>query len=222
MIAKHVVGDGTSGIYAKPFSSNGPLTCGPVLTGDMDMVSVQLIVDYQVDGVTVANTDAVVASTKVFTFANYTFTGLVGATITIAGATNSGNNGSFVISAVSGDTATCSTASGLVNETFDPTKVTVTVTHTETAAKPAGTWTILASNNYVNPGSVGSTGLGAAQTAGKFTDVTALFGTVNAVTDAGTQYVQALLGARHFEAIFTVSGGKGVATAAVFCKSHSL
>jgi hypothetical protein len=216
MLAKHVFGDGTDGVYVKPFTDTTPQVCGPVDHGDKDGVGIQLIVDYQVDKLTLTAGDGVVASTKTFTVAGVDFTGLTGAKVTFAGATNAGpytittpHNGSFVASG----------ASGLVDETFDLTKVNATLQHTETAAKPAGTWTILASNNYVRSST--GTSLGAPGNPGKFTDVTALFGTVAAVTDAGSQYVQAPLHARHFEVIFTPSAGKGVATAAVFSKSWS-
>lgn len=222
MFTKHVIGDGNEGLYALPFSDTAPRTAGPFLIGDMDAVGLQLIVDYQVDQVTVADTDNVVASTKTFTFSNYDFTGLVGATITITGATNAGNNASFVISSVtSAHVVVCTTASGLVNETFDPTKVTVTVAHTESAATPAGDFTVLASNDYVAPGAGGVT----PSNTGHFSDVTALFAkptTIAPVTDAGSQFVQSPCSARHLKVVWTPSGGKGVATVAVFAKSWSL
>src|SRR5580692_6602876 len=137
---KNIFGDGTEGIVlAQAFTTTAACVSSVVDHRNMDGCALQLLVSLQVDQVNVVSgTDNVVASTKVFTFGNYTFTGLVGATINISGAANAGNNGSFVISAVSGHTATCSTASGLVNETFGPA-VVVTVSHSETAAKPAGT-----------------------------------------------------------------------------------
>jgi hypothetical protein len=223
MFAKNVLGNGSEAIFPMAFSDTTPQDTGPQGHGSLDSLSLQLIVDYQVDQETVTNTDNVVASTTTFTFADITFTGLVGATINVSGATNAGNNGSFVISSVtSAHVVVCTTASGLVNETFDPTRVTVTVTHTETAAKPQGAWTVLVSNTFVES-ATGPT-YNAPPSAGRWTDVTALFdepAAIAGVTDAGSQYVQAPLHARHFKVIWAPSSGKGVATAAIFGKSWS-
>jgi hypothetical protein len=220
---KYTYGDGGDSVaLSKAFTTTAALASDIVDMRDYDGVALQLIVNLQVDTVSVdAGVDNVVASTKVFSFANYTFTGLVGATITISGAANSGNNGSFVISAVTTHTATCSTASGLVNETFGA-GVTVTVTHSETAAKPTGTWTVAMSNNYT-PASNGSS-YGQAPSQGDFTDCSALFSSpaaIASVTDHGSQFVQppGHFSARSFQITFTPSGGKGTAIALVYCKS---
>lgn len=215
-------GDGVEGVYSKAFTDTTPIVYSGIFHGGFDGAGLQLIVDYQVDNVTVANTDNVVASTKVFTFSNYTFTGKTGAKIKISGAANAGNNGTFTITSVTTHTATCSGASGLADETFDPTKVTVQVIRSETASVPAGTWTVACSNNYVAP-SNGST-YGAAPATGTFTDISALFNSpasIAAVTDASSQYVQARLDARHLQITFTPSAGLGTATAAIYLKSWS-
>ncbi len=193
---------------------------------DKDAVSLQLIVDYQVDTVTVIGaSDHVVASTGVWTFGNYTFTGLTGAKLVVSGAANAGNNGTFSITGVSGHTATTATT-GLVDETF-AAGVTVQVIRSETASHPAGTWTILASNDYVPPApSSGIGAYGSAPNPGHFFDVKALFSkptTVAAVTDANAQYVQAdpHFDGRHLKVTFTPSGGAGTVSVAPYRKNWS-
>ena len=193
---------------------------------DKDAVSLQLIVDYQVDTITVIGAaDHVVASTGVWTFGNYTFTGLTGAKLVISGATNAGNNGTFAITGVSGHTATTATT-GLVDETF-AASVTAQVIRSETASHPAGAWTVLASNDYV-PGAAGSSSgaYGAPANPGHFFSVTALFSkptTIAAVTDANAQYVQAdpHFDGRHLKVIFTPSGGAGTASVSPYRKNWS-
>lgn len=62
--------------------------------------------------------DAVVASTGVWTFVNGAFpAAYVGASLLVAGAANAGNNGTFAITAVTPTTITTSNV-GLVNESF--------------------------------------------------------------------------------------------------------
>lgn len=187
---------------------------------NFDGVSLHLIVDFATDNVAVTPTDNVVASTKVWTFANKTFTGLVGAKLTISGAANAGNNGTFVISAVSGNTATTSTASTLVNETFGP-NVSVTVVHSEAASVPAGTWTVAGSNDWATGGLAA---YGQAQNAGHWPDISALFNSpasIATVATATSQIVQppGHLSIRAIRVTFTPSGGKGTARCALMAKS---
>jgi hypothetical protein len=68
-----------------------------VLIDSMDNVSLQLISYFQEDAVTLNVADNVVASTKTFTFANYSFTGKSGCVIRIAGAAHAGHNGDFTV-----------------------------------------------------------------------------------------------------------------------------
>lgn len=220
---KVVFGDGIDSVLLnKAFTDTTPCVSPPdESVQSADGVGLQLAVDYQVDPVAVlVGTDAVVSSTKVFTFTNYTFTAKVGAKITISGAANAGNNGTFLISAVSGHTATTSTASGLVNETFD-NSVIVTVTRSEAASTPTGAWTVTASNNYAPP--LIST-LGQAPTPGTFSDITSLFNSpaaIAAVTTASSQFVQARVDARTIQVTFTPTGGLGSARCYRFAKSWS-
>jgi hypothetical protein len=63
--------------------------------------------------------DAVVAATGHWTFTNGAFDSTyVGAAMTIAGAANAGNNGTFIITAVISATVVVTAITGLVNETF--------------------------------------------------------------------------------------------------------
>jgi hypothetical protein len=203
-----------------------PNVTPPLGVEDADGLSLHLVVDYQVDGIALnVGTDAVVASTGVWTFTNYTFTGLTGAKLVIANAANAGNNGTFAISSVSGHTATTATT-GLVNETFGP-NVTVSVIRSETASHPAGTWTVTASNDYISPG---TSKFGHSPNPGHFATVTTMFylpaptpAAIAAVTDAGSQYVQA---SPHFDGgtiqvTFTPSAGLGTPRVYVLGKSWS-
>lgn len=215
-------GAGISGAFS---GTTTPIVSSQDQTSDFDGLSLHLIVDYQQDPVAViAGTDAVVASTGVWTFGNYTFTGLVGAKLVVSGAANVGNNGTFAITAVSGHTATTATT-GLVNETFGP-NVVVFITRSEAASVPQGTWTIQGSNDFVSNAS-GPTYGQPVQT-GHYTDISSLFSTgaaplpaVANVTDAGSMIAQPAghFSIRHFRATFTPSAGKGVARVARFAKN---
>src|SRR5678810_1141523 len=91
---------------------------------DYDIVGLQLIVDPPSENVDVGNTDAVVASTKRWTFGTFTFTGKTGYTLHVRGAENDENNGDFVISSVvSAHVAATAGAGTLIDETFDPDTV---------------------------------------------------------------------------------------------------
>ena len=195
-------------------SQDGPMS--------VDGLSLHLIVDYQQDPVAVVSgSDNVVAGTGVWTFANYTFTGLVGAKLMVSGAANAGNNGTFTITAVSGHTATTATT-GLVSETFGP-NVVVFVIRSETASKPHGTWTIQGSNDFATAGAPEA---GQPQQAGHWPDITPFFNSptaIAAVVDATSQIVQPMghFSIRNFTVTFTPSAGLGVARVARFGKSWS-
>jgi hypothetical protein len=211
-------GTGPSGVI----SGTTPNVSSQDGTGPFDGLSLHLIVDYQADPVlVVAASDAVVAGTGVWTFANYTFTGKTGAKLVVSGAANAGNNGTFAITGVGTHAATTATT-GLVNETFGP-NVIVFVLRSEAASKPAGAWTIQGSNDFFTAGA--PQGSVPAQL-GHWPDITPFFNsptTIAAVADATSQIVQppSHFSIRNFRATFTPSAGIGVARVARFGKSWS-
>ena len=219
-------GDAPSGVIVgttpNVSSQDGPMS--------VDGLSLHLIVDYQQDPVAVVSgSDNVVAGTGVWTFANYDFTGKVGATLYVIGAAHAGNNSTvtsgvvqtFAITAVSGHTATTATT-GLVSETFGP-NVVAFVIRSETASKPHGIWTIQGSNDFATAGAPEA---GQPQQAGHWPDITPFFNsptTIAAVVDATSQIVQPTghFSIRNFTVTFTPSAGLGVARVARFGKSWS-
>lgn len=208
-------GNGPSGA----FTSNVAQVSSQDYTQEYDGLSLHLIVDFEQDQVAViAGTDGVVAGTGVWTFGNFTFTGMVGAKLVVSGAANAGNNGTFLITAVSGHTATTATT-GLVNETFG-VNVVVFVIRSETASVPAGAWTIQGSNDFVGAGN--ATMYGQPSQPGNFADITALFSGLSAVTTASSQIIVPTNGnvaVRAIRATFTPTGGRGTARVARFGKS---
>lgn len=221
--SKNTYGDGADTyVLNAPFATTAALVSSPVGLFDFDGVSLHLIVDFQQDEIAVAaGSDAVVASTGVWTFSGYTFTGKVGAKLVVSGAANPGNNGTFVITAVSGNTATTATA-GLVNETFG-TNVVVYVTRSEAASVPAGIWTVQALNDFA-PNGIAAYGMPAQL--GHPADISALFSSpaaIAAVVTAGSQMRQPPnhLSVRHLIVTFTPSGGLGTARCAIYAKSWS-
>lgn len=140
---------------------------------DIDGISFELTTAAGTRTITVIATDNVVGGTKVWTFTNGAFTADdVGGTITVAGATNGANNGTFTITAQTATTVT--TGGAPVNETF-ATPASLIVTSTG-AAITAGVWTIEASNSYA----AGEPN--APDAAGTWTDITASFTAIPAVT----------------------------------------
>jgi len=168
-------------------------------------VGLQLITG-SVRDILVRATDAVVASSHTWTFANGNFTSAdVGATVTASGAAQSNNNASVVISSVTNRT-TIVTNGTQTNETFVPgAPLRVKVARTSTLA---GTWAIEVSNNYSPDGAAVN---GQTPDGGIWTDITSAFlPTVTAPAGSPTsQYVQADLGAREFRVRFTPSSGTG-------------
>ena len=226
----YLMGDPAGSLPKGAFTDTTPQTSSNDDTGEYDGLSLHLIVDYEKDQINViAGTDNVNSGTGVWTFGNYTFTGLVGAQLVVSGAANAGNNGTFAITAVSGHTATTATT-GLVTETFGPA-VVVYVIRSEAASKPAGNWKIFGANDFAPGPLTVQAGLGNAAAAnrygqppqaGHFADITALFTTPAAVADAGSQIVVPTNGniaARHVRAVFTPTGGLGTARVARFGKS---
>lgn len=213
-----------TGVFANNVTT--PLISSQDDTSDVDGFSLQLIVDFQQDQVAViAGTDAVVASTGVWTFGNYTFTGMVGNFLVVSGAANSGNNGVFAITVVSGHTATTATT-GLINETFGA-GVSVLVLRADLT--PSGLWTIQGSNDFTG---AGASRYGQIANLGHWSDITSLFSTpatiAPVVAPTGTQFgshqivqVPNHLSVRHYRATFTPSSGAGTARVVRFGKSWS-
>lgn len=218
----YLMGDINGGNPAGAFTDTTPQVSSQDFLANIDGLSLHLIVDFARDQVAVsAGADGVVASTGVWTFANYTFTGLTGAKLLVVGAANSGNNGTFPITAVSGHTATTATA-GLVNETFGA-GVAVYVIRSETASVPQGNWTIQGSNDFAT---AGNSGFGMPYYAGNWPDITPLFSMPSAVAPvltASSQIVQPAghLSVKTIRATFTPTAGRGTARVARFAKSWS-
>ncbi len=111
---------------------------------DFDVGSLHLIVENNTRTVVVTGTDSVVAISGTWTFANAVFTtNDVGGTITVTGATNAGNNGTFTILTRVSATVITTATTGLVNETFS-----ASVGLTVTGAPVTGSWLIEGSNDY--------------------------------------------------------------------------
>jgi hypothetical protein len=226
-ITKDTYGDGKDCFVLPPtpISSTTPIVSKVIDVRDKDAVSLQLIVDFQQDVVAITPGDAVVASTGVWTFAGYTFTGKTGSKLLVIGAANAGNDGTFPITAVGTHTATTATT-GLVNESFGP-NVQVFVIRSETASVPEGTWTVAGVNDYVPPVPASSSGsYGAPAAAGHFSDISALFSkpaAIAAVTTASSQIVQAdpHLDVRGIQITFTPSAGIGPVSVAAYMKNWS-
>lgn len=89
----------------------------------------------------VYSTDAVVASTGVWTFSTATFdASYVGGKLTVSGASHPGNNGTFVILSQTTHTLTTATT-GLVNETFiTPTAASATKPPYDNVVASTNTW----------------------------------------------------------------------------------
>lgn len=114
----------------------------------MDNVSFQLITeDRPARLLTHDATDSVVASSGTWHFVNGEFTDAdIGGTLTVANASNGGNNGAKVILTVVDATHVTTATTSLVNETFG-----VTVTASLLDLTLTAEWTVEASNNFVPP-----------------------------------------------------------------------
>lgn len=160
----------------------------------LDGVSYCVFVENVTADVTLSASDGVVALSKTFTITEFDFTGMVGATITISGAAQSGNNGTFVISTVSSaHVIICTTASGLADETFSA-DVSLVVERTD--APLQATVTVEVSNNFV---AAEQAAFGQQASPGNWTDVTAAFtptpGAIDGPYDWYFQYAPLMAGA---------------------------
>lgn len=84
---------------------------------DLNSLSYVVAVDNEVQSVSHTVGDAVVASTHTWTFAGFTFTGMTGAKITVTGAAQANNNGTFTIASVT-SAHVIVTGGTQTNETF--------------------------------------------------------------------------------------------------------
>lgn len=219
-------GEGTDSrlIYQQATSATTPIQAIFPLA-PFDSASLHLVCEQNTRTVVVTGTDSVVASTGTWTFANANFTANdVGGTITVAGATNGGNNGTFtILTRVSATQITTATA-GLVNETFS-----AVVSLIVTGAAVTGAWKVELSNDWARQGLYQNV------TSGYWSDVTALFANTGspffpaivAVSAAypaasGNQYSQmAPCGARSARVTFTPATKAGLISIYKFARSWS-
>ena len=162
----------------------------------------------------VTATDAVVASTHTWTFANGAFTAAdVGGTITVAGATNVANNGTFTITSVTNAT-TIVTSGSQTNETFTAGGPTVTLSVSSAAL--TGSFTVDESLDYSDGG------LNKIATAGNWADITGLLLPTTGAVALGSSaiYRELHLFAGHaIRVTFTPTAGAGAVSALFFAKT---
>lgn len=157
-------------IYDQQITGTTPFNIlGPTMY-NLDSIAFQALTSAYQRTITVDPADHVVASSHTWTFANGAFTAAdVGATLTVAGATNSNNNATVTIASVTNAT-TIVTGGTQTNETFSNGTTTavlnggVVMSYTYSA--------IAVSNNYV---SAKLPGLNQLPYAGDWADVTAKF-----------------------------------------------
>lgn len=207
---------------ADPISGTDALVSTPInAMSTNDIVGAQLVVDDDGRDITHDADDAVVAGTGNWRFDNGAFTAAdIGGTITVAGASNAGNNGTFTILTVPSATHITTATTGLVNETFDA-DVTVSLVR----AQLEGAWTIEISNNYT-PSSFGGDFGQDPDVAGSWTDITSAFSPTIAAVDTGTassysQYVQATICVRAIRFTFTATSGHGYPRVLGLMRSYS-
>jgi len=222
----------TDGITTGPILANGftggddTVYSAPVDVRNYDGFSLQLIADYFTAPIELTGPGSVDAATSTFTLPGNDFTGLEGSTITVSGAANDENNGSFLVDSVLDDTLTIAGHHTFVDETFGPD---VALSLSMTQAPPTGTWKIEGSNDFATQtsqspaqgGAYGSPG-----NLGHWSDITALFNkpaAVASVSDATSQIVQpdGHCSVRHIRVSFTPSGGMGSPSAYLYAKSWS-
>lgn len=211
---KCFVNQGGNGSYQVPVTGTSPIVFGPIMVDVIDNIGVQLINEADARAVVVTGTDAVVAATHTWTFANANFTAAdVGGTITVSGATESNNNGTFTISSRTNATTIVTTGTQ-TDETFT-SAVSLTV-----SKKPlAAAWTAKVSNDFIQGDPAVAGGL-PVQNPGHFSSYTGL-GTPAAVSGASSQYLErAGIAARALEIILTPTDGSGLATVIVFGKGN--
>jgi hypothetical protein len=181
---------------------------GPVPMMKMDSFGAQLVVDPYLYNITHNAADTVTAISGTWHFVNGNFTAAsVGATFTVAGASHSGNNGTFTILTYVSATNVTTATTGLVDETFGA-GVTVSVNE----ASLVGTWKIEISNDVALNSNGGD--LGQTPYAGHWTDMTSVFAgpaIVAVTTSAATrnQYAQGQFTIRAVRFTFTSTAGRG-------------
>lgn len=192
-------------------NAGGAVGLSATNVADHECISFELTTAAGTRSIPVIATDNVVGATKVWTFAGGAFTADdVGGTITVAGATNGANNGTFTITAQGGTTVT--TGGAPVNETFTtPTNLIVTSTGLTITA---GTWTIEGSNSYsqAEPN--------APDAAGTWSDITTSFTAITAVTTNQTKFTMssiARLSARSVRAKLTLGAAGRTRANALVC-----
>jgi hypothetical protein len=179
---------------------------------DHECISYELTTAAGTRTIVVTATDNVTAASHTWVFANGAFTADdVGGTLTVSGATNANNNATVTIASVTNAT-TIVTGGTQTNETFTtPTNLTVTSTGLTITG---GTWTIEASNSY----SQGE--LNAPDAAGTWSDITASFTAITAVTTNQTKFTMssiARLSARSVRAKLTLSAAGRTRANALVC-----
>lgn len=194
-----------------PFEASDSLTSDPVgALKDNDKIGLQLCVDDLEEDVDMSTgVNSVVAATDTYTFANFDFTGLVGAVIHISNAANPANDGDFTVTNVtSAHVVRCTGATGTADETFG-TDVVVSVTYPQLE----GDWTIETSNDWT-PDSTGGSYDQPPNVEGHWSDITSGFRPAIASVDTGTasSYSQACVISCSFRALrfsFTATAGFG-------------
>lgn len=219
-------GEGTDSrlIYQQQTSGTTPVQAIFPL-GSFDCMSLHLVCEQDTRSVVVSGSDSVVASTGVWHFTGGAFTANdVGGTITVSGATNPGNNGTFTIVSSSDATHVTTATTGLVNETFSGSVGLVV-----TGAPVTGAWKIEVSNDWSRQGLYQNV------TAGYWADITAKFSDTSStfvpaivsVTAAypaasGNQYVQAApIAARSMRVTFTPATKAGLVSVYKYARSWS-
>ncbi len=134
-------------VESATYDADNPfITRTPMLDYVRGFGIVLVVEDYN-RAVTVEITDSVVAVSGTWVFANAAFTANdVGSDLVVDGATNAGNNGTFVILTVVNATTVTTATTGLVDETFDNGDVTLSV---NAADALAATTEVEVSNDYV-------------------------------------------------------------------------
>lgn len=206
-------------LYQSQTTSTTPVVAVIPNLEDFDVASFVLVTENNTRAVAVSVSDSVVAGTGVWHFTGGAFTANdVGGTITVAGATNPGNNGTFTILSSSDATHVTTATAGLVNETFS-----ASVTLTVTGAALTGSWKFEVSNDYAAANWGGQNA-----TAGYWIDITSSFyPTIVSVTApypaaSGGQYAQlAPIGSRDVRVTFTPATKAGLVSVYGFAKSSN-
>ncbi len=186
-----------------------------------DITGVQFVVDPDDRLITHDADDSVVALTGNWRFDNGAFTADdVGGTITVTGASNAGNNGTFTILTVPSATHITTSTSGLVNETFG-----VDVEAVITRELLEGSWAVEISNDYTPDSFSGDFGQDP-DDPGHWTDITDLFSPSiadvdSAVATSYSQYVQATICVRAIKFSFAATSGFGFPTVLGQMRSYS-